>query len=58
MAPERLAYDRTARAVTYRSDKSEGPTVGTETADPLEFLARVVVRFPDNGHVTTRYSGW
>jgi hypothetical protein len=31
-----LTYDRTAQAVTYRSDKSEGPTAGTETADPLE----------------------
>ena len=33
-------YDRAATAVTYRSDKSEGPTAGTETVDPLEFLAR------------------
>jgi hypothetical protein len=49
-----LTYDRTAKAVTYRSDKSEGPTAGTETADPLEFLARVLVHIPDQGHVTTR----
>jgi hypothetical protein len=33
--------------VTYRSDKSEGPTAGTETADPPEFLARVLVHIPD-----------
>lgn len=57
-ALERLTYDRTARAVTYRSDKSEGPTAGTETVDPLEFLARVLVHIPDQGHVTTRYYGW
>jgi len=44
--------------VTYRSDKSEGPTAGTETVDPLEFLARVRVHIPDRGHVTTRYYGW
>jgi hypothetical protein len=44
--------------VTYCSDKSEGPTAGTETADPLEFLARVLVHIPDKGHVTTRYYGW
>jgi len=44
--------------VTYRSDKSEGPTAGTETVDPLEFLARVLVHIPDKGHVTTRYYGW
>ncbi|WP_396224510.1 hypothetical protein, partial [Gemmatimonas sp.] len=35
VALERLTYDRTAKAVTYRSDKSEGPTAGTETVDPL-----------------------
>ena len=58
VALERLTYDRTAKAVTYRSDKSEGPTAGTETADPLEFLARVLVHIPDKGHVTTRYYGW
>ena len=58
VALERLTYDRTARAVTYRSDKSEGPTAGTETVDPLEFLARVLVHIPDKGHVTTRYYGW
>ena len=28
---------------------------GTETVDPLEFLARVLVHIPDKGHVTTRY---
>ena len=44
--------------MTYRSDKSEGPTAGTETVDPLEFLARVLVHIPDKGHVTTRYDGW
>ena len=44
--------------MTYRSDKSEGPTAGTETVDPLEFLARVLVHIPDKGHVTTRYYGW
>jgi len=44
--------------VTYRSDTSDGPTAGTETADPLEFLARVLVHIPDKGHVTTRYYGW
>ena len=44
--------------MTYRSDKSAGPTAGTETADPLEFLARVLVHIPDKGHDTTRYYGW
>ena len=57
-AEERLTYDRSSKAVTYRSDKSEGPTAGTETADALEFLARVLVHIPDKGRVTTRYYGW
>ncbi len=38
VALERLTYDRAAKAVTYRSDTSDGPTAGTETVDPLEFL--------------------
>jgi hypothetical protein len=38
--------------------EAEGPTAGTETVDPLEFLARVFVHIPDQGHVTTRYFGW
>ena len=58
VALERLTYDRAAKAVTYRSDKSEGPTAGTETVDPLEFLARVLLHIPDKGHVTARYYGW
>ena len=44
--------------MTYRSDKSGGPTAGTETVNPLECLAQVLVHIPDNGHVTTRYDGW
>ena len=28
VAMKRLTFDRTAKAVTYRSDKSEGPTAG------------------------------
>jgi len=55
---ERLNYDRTAKAVTYRFDKADGPTAGTETVDPLEFLARVRVHISDKGHVTTRHYGW
>jgi hypothetical protein len=58
VAPERLTYDRSAKAVTYRSDKSDGPTAGTATAAPLEFLARVLVHISDKGHVTTRCYGW
>jgi len=58
VALERLTDDRTPKAVTYRSDTSDGPTAGTETVDPLAFLGRVLVHIPDKGHVTTRYDGW
>ena len=58
VALERLTDERIAKAVTYRSDKSDGPTAGTERVDPLEYLARVLVHIPDKGHVTTRYYGW
>ena len=56
-APERLTYDRATTAVTDRSDTSDGPTAGTETVDPLECLARMLVPIPDQGHVTTRSYG-
>lgn len=49
VALERLTYNRAAEAVTYRSDKSEGPAAGTETADPLEFLARSSFTSPTRG---------
>ena len=55
---DRLEYDAQAKRVRYRSDKSEGPTTGTETADPLEFLARLVAHIPDERQVMTRYYGW
>ncbi len=55
---ERLTYDRTAKAVTYRSDTSDDPTAGTETVDPLELLARVLAHIPDTGHETTRCDCW
>ncbi|MFN8876071.1 MAG: transposase [Gemmatimonadota bacterium] len=55
VALARLTYGWTATAVTFRSDTSDGPTAGTETADPVEFLAWVLVHIPDKGQVTTRY---
>jgi hypothetical protein len=61
VALERLTYDAGATqvaSVTYRSDKTAGPTAGSETMDPLEFLARVLCHIPDKGQVTTRYYGW
>jgi len=58
VALERLRYDAASAQVTYRSDKTEGPTAGRETLDALEFLARLVTHIPDPGQVLTRYYGW
>ena len=44
--------------MTYRSDKTAGPTAGTATVDPLEFLARVVTHTPNPGQVMQRSYGW
>jgi hypothetical protein len=38
---ERLTDDRGATAATYRFDKAEGPTAGTETADTLSMILPV-----------------
>jgi hypothetical protein len=38
VALERLTYEAATAQVTYRSDKTEGPTAGSETVDALEFL--------------------
>lgn len=53
-----MEYTRASRRVNYRSDKSEGPTAGTDKLDPLEFLARIVTHIPDKRQVMTRYYGW
>jgi len=53
LALERLAYDGPGAPVHYRSDKRDGPTAGTETVDPLEFLARLVTHIPNKHQVTS-----
>ncbi len=58
VALDRLEYDASARQVRYRSDKSDGPTAGTDTVDPLEFLARVMAHVPNKHQVMTRYYGY
>jgi hypothetical protein len=52
------AYRADTGSVTYQSDKVSGPTVGAETVDALEFLARVVSHIPHKGQVLQRYYGW
>jgi hypothetical protein len=44
--------------VRYRSDKADGPAAGTETVNPLEFLARVTAHIPNKHQVMTRYYGY
>ena len=39
-------------------ERFDGPTAGTQTLDPLEFLARLLTHIPDPGQVMTRYYGW
>lgn len=58
VALERLEYDAAARQVHYHSDKADGPTAGTDTVDPLEFLARVTAHVPNKHQVMTRYYGY
>lgn len=58
LALDRLTYDPATEQLTYRSDKTDGPTAGTQALDPLEFLARLLTHIPDPGQVMTRYYGW
>jgi hypothetical protein len=58
VALERMKYHTTGSRVKYRSDKTEGPSAGSETVGPLGFLARLVTHIPDKHQVMTRYCGW
>ncbi len=58
VALERMTYDPAIEQVTYRSDTADGPTAGTATVDPLEFLVPLVTHIPDPGQVMQRYYGW
>ncbi len=55
---KRMSYHADPTQVSNRSDKAAGPTAGTATVDPLEFLARVVTPIPDPGRVMRRYYAW
>jgi hypothetical protein len=58
VALERLEYDARARELRSRSDTTDGPTAGTETVDPLDFLARLTAHIPNQHQVMTRYDGY
>jgi hypothetical protein len=53
-----MEFDVQNSAVTYQCDKHTGPPAGRETADALEFLARLTSRFSDKSHVLQRYYGF
>jgi hypothetical protein len=42
LALDRLTYEPATEQLTYRSDKTDGPTAGTAALDQLEFLARLL----------------
>ena len=42
LALDCLTDDPATEQLTYRSDKADGPTAGTQALDPLEFLARLL----------------
>ena len=54
LALERMTYDPALEQVAYRFDKADGPTAGTATVGPLEFLARRVTHVPHPGQVMQR----
>ena len=39
LALDRLTYEPATEQLTYRSDKSDGPTAGTAALDPLELFS-------------------
>ena len=55
VALDRLQYDGPTTSAQYRSVKRDGPRAGTDTVDPLEFLARLVTHIPNTHQVMTRY---
>ena len=55
---ERLEYDAETGAVTYTSDKADGPTAGRHTFEVTDFIARLVAHIPDKGQVLQRHYGY
>jgi hypothetical protein len=57
VALSRMTYDAKEAVVRIVSDKVDGPTAGTHTFDPLEFLALFLAHVPRHGEVYVRYYG-
>ena len=45
---------RQSPVILQLEEEADGPTAGTDTVDPLEFLARVTAHIPNNHQVMTR----
>jgi hypothetical protein len=52
-----MIYDAEEGAVRIVSDKTEGPTAGTHSFEPLEFLARILAHVPRKSEIYVRYYG-
>ncbi len=57
VALSRMTYDAKDAVVRIVSDKVDGPTAGTHTFEPLEFLANLLAHVPRRGEVYVRYYG-
>jgi hypothetical protein len=57
LALSRITYLPEEGRVCLRSDKADGPTAGTHSFEPLEFLARLLAHLPRKGDVYIRYYG-
>jgi hypothetical protein len=57
VALSRMSYDAEDGVVTIVSDKTEGPTAGTHSFEPLEFLARLLAHVPRKSEIYVRYYG-
>ena len=57
VALQRLQYLPSRKEVRLTSDKPDGPTAGTHTFSPLEFLALLLTHVPDYHEILVRYYG-
>jgi hypothetical protein len=57
VALSRITYDAEEGVVRIVSDKPAGPTAGTHTFEPLEFLARLLAHVPRKSEIYVRYYG-
>jgi hypothetical protein len=52
-----MTYEAEEGVVRIVSDKVDGPTAGTHTFEPLEFLAKLLAHLPRKNEIYVRYYG-